>query len=388
MYLERTLAALKNATGVSDLKLQVCSKAFAESRGPCGKSIADVLGSVEDPLPDDAVQILRWLATEHEDPSSEAWQYDGDIYTSGINTARGRAAEAIRALIFTDATYVERFRPTLERMIGDRSASVLSCVAGTLRAVIYRDPALGMALFHRMNLAEDRLLATPHVYEFIRGSLRYSFGELRPTVERMLRSSEPKICEAGARLGSIAALGDKSAADLVDEALRNGARHHLGVAQVASGNIAVPECRAWSEAKLVALFNDADADVRSEAASCFRHLPDETLDTCDDLIAAYCNSRAFKENSWSLLHALEHALGRLPGTTCLVCEKFFDRFADEARDAQIGHDGDTYTVAKLVFRTYQQHQNDEWTSRSLNLIDRFCLEGIPGAGDEFERFER
>ena len=50
--------------------------------------------------------------------------------------------------------------------------------------------------------------------------------------------------------------------------------------------------------------------------------------------------------------------------------------------------GDTYTVAKLVFRTYQQHQNDEWTSRSLNLIDRFCLEGIPGAGDEFERFER
>ena len=388
VYLERTLAALKNATGASDLKLQVCSKAFAESRGPCGKSIADVLGSVEDPLPDDAVQILCWLATEHEDPSSEAWQYDGDIYTSGINTARGRAAEAIRALIFTDATYVERFRPTLERMIGDRSASVLSCVAGTLRAVIYRDPALGMALFHRMNLAEDRLLATPHVYEFIRGSLRYSFGELRPTVERMLRSSEPKICEAGARLASIAALGDKSAADVVDEALRNGARHHLGVAQVASGNIAVPECRAWSEAKLIALFNDADADVRSEAASCFRHLPDETLDTCDDLIAAYCNSRAFKENSWSLLHALEHALGRLPGTTCLVCEKFFDRFADEAREAQTGHDGDTYTVAKLVFRTYQQHQNDEWTSRSLNLIDRFCLEGIPGAGEEFERFER
>ena len=388
VYLERTLDALKNAAGASDLKLQVCNKAFAESRGPCGKSIADVLGSVEDPLPDDAVQILCWLATEHEDPSSETWQYDGDIYTSGINTARGRAAEAIRELIFTDATCVERFRPTLERMIGDRSASVLSCVAGTLRAVIYHDPALGMALFHCMNLAEDRLLATPHVYEFIRRSLRHNFGELRPTVERMLRSSEPEVCEAGARLASIAALEDKSTEDLVDEALRSSARHHLGVAQVASGNIAVPECRAWSEAKLIALFNDIDADVRSEAASCFRHLPDEALDTCDGFIAAFCSSQAFKENSWSLLHALEHALGRLPGTTCVVCEKLFDRFADEARDAQTGRYGDTYTVAKLVFRTYQQHQNDEWTSRSLDLIDRFCLEGIPGAGDEFEQFER
>ena len=51
VYVERTLDALKNATGASDLKLQVCSKAFAESRGPCGKSIADVLGGVEDPTP-------------------------------------------------------------------------------------------------------------------------------------------------------------------------------------------------------------------------------------------------------------------------------------------------------------------------------------------------
>ena len=35
--------------------------------------IADVLGSIEDPLPDDAVQMLHWLATEHEDPTREAW---------------------------------------------------------------------------------------------------------------------------------------------------------------------------------------------------------------------------------------------------------------------------------------------------------------------------
>jgi hypothetical protein len=46
------------------------------------------------------------------------------------------------------------------------------------------------------------------------------------------------------------------------------------------------------------------------------------------------------------------------------------------------------TVAKLAFRTYQQHQNDDWTSRSLDLIDRLCLEGIPGTGAEFEHFER
>ena len=377
VYLERTLSALKSASVESDLKLQVCRKAFSESRGYCSRSIADVLGSIEEPLPDLAVEMLHWLATKHKDPAREAWQ------------VRGRATEAIRDLILTDDAYIDRFRPTLDRMIRDPSASVLSCVAGTLRAVAHHDPVLGMSLFHRMNLSEDHLLATPYAYHFVLDGLRDNFAELRPTVERMIRSSELEVCEAGARLASIATLLEHdSAADLADEALRGGVHHRLGVAQIASANIAVPEYRAWSEAKLVTLFNDDDADVRSEAASCFRHLGDESLDTYEDLITVFCDSKAYQENSFSILHLLEESLGRLPGMTCVVCKRFLDRFADEARDVRTSRSADTYTVAKLIFRTYQQHQNDEWTSSSLDLIDRLCLEGFADTGDEFEQFER
>ena len=388
---------MKGAVAASELKLQVCHKAFGGSRGHCGKSIADVLGSIEDPLPDDAIEMLHWLATEHDDPATEFWQvdapgggkyYNGDIHTVGINSTRGRAAIAVWDLILRDAVYVERFRPTLDRLVQDPSASVLSCVAGTLRAVAYRDSALGMLLFRRMNLSEERLLATRHVYGFIRDRLRDSFAELRPIVERMLRSSEPEVCEAGARLASLALLMAQNAADLVQEALHSGARRRLGVAQVASANIAAPECRRWSEETLVVLFNDDDSDVRGKAASCFRQLKDDDLDTYGDLIAAFCDSRAFQEGSSSVLRTLEKSLGRLPGTTCLVCEKFLERFADEARDIRTRRAGDTFTLAKLVFRTYQQHQNDEWTCRSLNLIDHLCLEGIGDAGSHLDQFER
>ena len=397
VYLERTLAALKSAAAASDLKLQVCRKAFEESRRHCGQSIADVLGSIEDPLPTDAIEMLSWLASEHEDPATEAWKedagggqtyYNGEIHTNGINTTRGRAAIAISNLILHDATYVERFRPTLDRIIRDPSAAVLSCVAGTLRAVAYRAPTLGLRLFLGMSLSEDRLLATYHIRGFIRDRLQDSFAELRPIVERMLRVSEPEVCEAGARLASLALLVDQSALDLVDEALRGSARHRLGVAQVASANIATPECRRWTEETLVVLFDDDDSDVRGEAASCFRQLKNEVLDTYGDLIAAFCDSRAFQEDSFWILHTLEESLGRLPGTTCLVCEEFLDRFADEARDIRTHRAGDTPTVAKLVFRTYQQHQNDEWTCRSLNLIDLLCLEGIGDAGSHLDQFER
>ena len=149
LYLAHTLAALKDAAIDTNLKLDVSRKAFEESAGACGRSIADVLGAIRDPLPDGALRMLDRLATEHEDPAREEWQedagggqpyYNGDIHLNGINTTRGQAADAVRDLILADAACNDRLRPTLERMVRDRSAAVRSCVAGTLRAVFFHDP--------------------------------------------------------------------------------------------------------------------------------------------------------------------------------------------------------------------------------------------------------
>ena len=104
VYLERTLDALKDAAVASDLKLKLCRKAFAVARSFCGRAIADVLGKLEDALPDDAVGILDWLATRDDDPAVERWKreagggqpyYNGDMHFHGINTTRGRAVGAI-----------------------------------------------------------------------------------------------------------------------------------------------------------------------------------------------------------------------------------------------------------------------------------------------------
>ena len=395
VYLERMLGALNDTAVASDLKLQLCRKAFAEARSSCGRSIADVLGKVEDALPDDAVGILAWLATRDDDPAVEQWKqetgggepyYNGDMHFHGINTTRGRAAGAIGDLILRNATYIARFRTTLDKMVRDPSAAVLSCVAGTLRAVAYHDASLGMALFQGMAVSEDRLLATHHVCEFLRGRLNDRLTELRPIIEGMLRSSEPDVREAGARLACIGALQHESDADLANEALRGDVRSRLGVAGVASANIGDPECRGLCEAMLVRLFEDADAEVRRKAALCFGNLPDEVLETCGNVIAAFCDSPAFEEAPFWLLRALERSRGRLPGTTCVVCQKYLGRLADA--DSRTGQFADAHAVVKLIFRTYQQHQNDEWTASSLDLIDLLCLEGIADAGNELEKFER
>ena len=393
VYLEAVLRALKDAGGPYDLKLQVCRKAVANARGPCSAVIANLLGTAEDPLPDDAVRMLHWIATEHDDPTTDAWReaagesqpdYGGDMYSNGINTARGRAAEAIGSLIRTDAGYIDRFRATLDRMVRDPSPAVLSCVAGTLLAVTYHDAALGASLFQNMNLSEDRLLATDHVVSFLNYRLRNDFAEPRPIMVRMLRSSDPGVQEAGARLASIAVLQHGSVAEvLVEEALRGGTRSRFGVAQVAAANCAVPEYRARCRELLITLFDDEEAEVRREAASCFRNMAGDALDHAPALITAFCDRRAYQDDSGSLLDLLEQARGRLPGETCVACEKFLDRFADEATDMRTRRAAEARTLAKLIFRTYQQHQQDQWTARTLDLIDRLYAEGVVEAYEEY-----
>ena len=407
VYLDRTLAALKTADAPPAAKLQVCQKAFAEARGACGRSIADVLGSIREPLPSDAVRMLHWLATEHEDPATTSWQEE----EVGIDTARGSAAEAIRRLIVDDAACISRFRVTLDRLIRDPSASVRACAAAAIRAVSDRDPALGMTLFNRLDLSEDRLLASSQVYGFLRDSLRDRFTDVRPVVERMLQSSAAEVCEAGARLASLGALEHagavgptaapqpavaamsaepehRSAADLAAEAARGGPAHRLGVAHVAAANLAITEYRRWSAATLTALFDDDDAGVRRRAASCFRHVQDVPLDTHGDLIEAFSASKAFGDDPTSILDTLEASREPLPGATCTVCEKFLDRFADDARDARSDRHADALTVAALVFRTCRQHEDDEWAKRALDLVDRLCLLQIGDARGALEQFER
>lgn len=381
LYIEHTLMGLKTSGVETTLKLQVCVKAFAESVRHCGTTIADVLGGIEERLPDHAIQMLDWLATEHDETLMEGWREEsgGDkLWVSGISTTRGRAVEVIQDLILRDAEYIERFRPTIGTMIRDRNSEFLSCVAGALRAVSHHNPTLGTSLFWNMDLADDRLLAKEYVREMIYDILRHRFPEIRPVVERMIRSSVPEVCEAGGRFASLAALEYPGATDLAEVALLSNAKHRLGVAHIASGNVAVPEHRAWCEAKLVILFNDSDSDVRSEAASCFADFEDDSdLEAYEDLIAAFCDSRAFKDGSFWLVDALDKSLGRLPQMTYSVCKQSLDRDTREK-----------FTIARLIFRMYQQHRDDEWTTRSLDLIDRLCLEWYPGAEGRLDQFDR
>ncbi len=400
-YLEHTLCGLKETNGFAELKLEVCRKAYSESRNEYGKVITDLLGSIREPLPDDAVEMLNWLAIGHSDPEKELWveevtdgtpDYREDILNHGINTTRGRAAEAIRDLIQWDASYIDRFRTTIEWLVRDRSLSVRACAASILLYITNHDWQFAFKQFAKLIEPQDDLtdsdclLANPYVDHFIYQGLPDHFGRFREIIEKMLRSELYEISEVGARLASLAVLCQHTdAEDLVEEALCGNVSQRLGVAQVASANIGNNDCRSWAEQKLLLLFNDPDSKVRGEAVECFHRLQEQSLESYENLINKFCDSAAYRQGLFYMLSVLEKSLHRLPSITYDICKKFLECFSDKTGGIRTSG---TDIIAKLILRTYHQHQSDEWAPKCLDLIDQMCLERIYELGKGLEEYER
>ncbi|MCY3770947.1 MAG: hypothetical protein OXG98_02845 [Gemmatimonadetes bacterium] len=402
VYLENVLIGLSETSAPTEFTLDVCRRAFSESTDRLGGSIADLLGSIEEPLPDDVIQMLDWLATESTGldfglliGGQGGDSGEVDLVTKGVNTTRGRAALAIGKLIQRDSLCVHRFQSTLEKLTIDQSSAVRTCVASTVLTISAYDRELASRLFLRLiepcvsDVDDHGLLATPDVETFINYGLRDGFERLVSVIEHMLRSELPQVATAGARLAGLAVLYRYENADiLVEEALRGSPAQRLGLAQVAAKNIGHRECEKWSEHHLIRFFDDPDIEVRREAAICFDNLEGRPLEHFEELIGRFCESAAFRECSWSIFSAIEKSSHRVPGITYAIYAKLLGMYRGEGQIQNPPNPIDMYTVSNLILRTYHQHQQDEWSAKCLDLIDRLYLENIREIGWRMTEYER
>jgi hypothetical protein len=395
-YFMNVLYGLKEAVISPEAKLEVVRRVFNREDTACLCAALDLLGEMTDArLPDDAVQFIQ-RAAQHSDPESELWDgerpyYGGDILTHGINTVRGHAAGTIRNLIQHDATYLADFSDTLDKLVADLSLGVRSVVASTLFAVAQHDTPLALRLMGTLLDADERLLGTDYVRDFIQSGLREHFAHFAPTIERMLRSSRDEVRKQGGILACLARLYHKAAEALAGAALSGDESCRLGACEVAKSNFLHPGCRAWCEPVLLRLFNDGSKAVRTEAARCFWHLwhaPETPLTDYEPLIRSFLGSQAFADEPTFLLHALEDTKHRVPEITLDVCEIFTTRCAEGARDIRTSLAGDEHTIGKLVFTAYAQLQSKNLQTRALDVIDRMSLEGFRSASTHLSEFER
>ncbi len=390
-YFMNALYGLKNSDADSILKIEVARRVFDSDNTACLMAALDLLASIEDgTIPDDAIQFIQRMATEHPHPDASENERD-DLLQHGINTVRGHGVEAIRDLVFINKGYLEKFRGAIEQCVLDPSLAVRACAPSTLVAVAVHNEPWAITLFKQLLETDDKLLNSHYVEDFLARGLRKHVEDFRPVIDRMLRSEMKEVRQSGGRLACLARLYHPELDELSEAAMSGDPACRLGATEVASQNLTNADCRPWCEPALIRCFDDDDVEVRRHAAGSFWHLwqqPDLPLGDYDTLIRSFLDSRAFADEPTYLLHALDDTRQRVPETILEVCDTFVTKCAEEARDISTSKAGDETTVGKLVFRAYAQLEAQPLRRRALELIDRMCAEGLQSAGKHLTDFER
>ncbi len=369
-------AVLRGIVGTSlgvEGVMQVCQRCHQLPGKPCGRWICEPIAKLaEFDLPNEALDLVAWYATEDPDPDRESWRaekpgevvyWGGDIIMAGLNSARGVAAMAIGTLISFDQKRVVYLRSTLEHMVKDPSISVRSWVALALNMIQDRD--IAVKLFQRLCETEDVLLGTNHVEDFLRYSLATHFDALRPILERMLSSENPDVVKVGARQACLASLQVDDAKSLAKACLSGTIAHRLGAADVFAANIRTHSVQCTDN--LILLFNDESDDVKAEAAGCFRHFKDDDLGKFVPLIEAFIESPAFKISGSNLVWALEKTTAEIPEITYRICERLIETI--DSGDKK-GHPLEEHDISTLILRLYgQKNTSEELKKKCLDLID-------------------
>lgn len=398
IYFDWILTGLTGTTCSVDLKLEVVRRIFEQCKVKCGRSLADILGSIKERLADEFVDMLHWIAIEHPNPRRELWKsneehptiyYGGSISDSGLNSDRGRAVLAIAQLIQNKSDYIERFSKTLDRLVDEeKTLSVKSCGVRVAASLIGSSKEMALKLFLDLTQENPALLSIKSSDHFLAWAIQDNFELVEPSLLAMLRSEEEKESEAGARLLSLAKLYSQPVDDFIEEALQGQPSQRLGLAKVAARNISQSDSRVWCERILGLLFSDFDEGVRGAAASCFRELSEVDLSLYNRLVVDFSVSPSFQSNPSSLMRVLEETKFRLPDLTMDVCENFILQISTDNTHPFSTNYIDDSSLGTLVFRIYQQYQDADIGRRALDLIDEMIKSGLGEAERCLGQFER
>ena len=404
-YFEAILQGLVRADIEMETVVQACLRCHRIPGHPLGRWVTGPLvhfaGSQ---LPNDALEMVAWYATEHPDPNPETVSsditygityYQGgqelqryDPILVGMNSVRGSAAGFIARLLAPDDRYLSFFETHLKLMVKDPSDATRACVAEALLGVLRHSRDLAVELFVELCDADERLLATRHFEDFLKYAIPTHFAQLEPILVRMMKSEDEAVATSGARWGCYASLTVEEAWPLATQCSSGTKPQRLGAAEVYAVNLKLSAHRSVSEEMLVTLFSDPETEVRHEAARCFYGFEGRELREYEGLIAEYIQSPAFEPEHNPLFDALEKTTANMPDVVLTACERVFELAADKTGDTSTAVAGTSSTIAKLIVRVYSRTTDPSLRSRCLDIIDKMSLfraYGLDAITEEFDR---
>ena len=393
-YFEAILQGIEGADIDLETVVDTCLRCHNIPGRPLGRWITQPLAGVtESPLPDEALSMIAWYATNDPDPdpqssSDEAYlqfgrehtRYDPVFY--GMNSVRGAASLSASRLIHRDERHKEFFEPYLSKMANDPSDAVRACVAEVLVGVLRYDQELAVELFAQLSDTDERLLATAYSERFLQFASSTHFRQLEPIFSQMLFSNDEDVAEAGARWVCYASLTVEEAHPLAERCATGSKALRMGAVGVYSANLRNEEFRSVCEKMLARFFEDPEVDIRRAAARCFYGFKGRELQDYERFVKQYIDTQAFEPARNPLIYALDETDATMDDVTALACERVLDLAGERAGDVTTAVAGTSDIMAKLIGRVYEETTDQSMKTRCLDIIDKMAWHGAYGL-DEF-----
>jgi hypothetical protein len=379
-----------------DEVLAVCARAHALPNHPCGRGIADVIGKrAHEELPQDALDLVSWYATNAADPASSSRPIGGDNLTEAylidshaLNCDRGRALLAIADLIRGKPSRLQSLRTAIENGASDRIDAVRAAAAQALLASLGQDRDFVVASLRRVLLdASDALLATRAVARLVSYFAQTDFAMWRDVLDRMSSSSDSQVLRLGASSAALASFRNPDAGALVNAALAGSEHERLGVADVAAANVTHEEFSEVAELWACTLFTDASSEVRREAATAVSSLPPESLGDHRELLRSFLASPSFDDNPGLFFRHLAES-ATVPADLQLdACERYVQSAKGAAGDLRTAAAASAGDVSRIAVRVHDQG-DAKIREKALDIIDELLKVAAYGIGEAIEKYER
>lgn len=399
-YYEAIVRALKDGALPLDLLAHVAERVHDRHGRPHGRWLPQTIASHGGSrLSPDLLDMIAWYATEDLNPAEDfclsdspgkETAYGSDPHLHGINSVRGSAANAIATLIAQDVAYWEYFAPILERMVGDPTVAVRTCVADACIQVLRYDRPSAISLFLRLCDTDDVLLTVRPIEDFIYYTATIEFESIRPILERMLESPRVAARQAASRQATLAALSLEEARPLADAALTGDADMRQGVSEVLASNVLSAPDQSDAQSRLIGLFADTDAGVKRSAGEWTGRLAEATDGApVAELLTAYIESPAFALTASSFFGRMERAAGISPSLLLRAGQRFVDAVGTDAGNIAGTNAYAAMTLSEMVLRAYRQAEDTPDLRRQcLDMFDRLLEVGSYGADKAIEAFSR
>lgn len=354
---------------------------------------------LDEDVPDDIIELLLSNALNAPATEEDVWLtpsrngepfYGGDIHMNGINTGRGRTAEMLGDLLVRDTTgnRTALVAPKLQRLAGDPSVAVRSCVAHLIAASLRHARDEAVSAFEILVRTDDRLLATRPFIMLAVYIANDDVERVAPVIARMLTSNYDDVRQSGGYLAVHAGLQLNRLDLLQMAATSQDAPTKIGMAMAAAGYLPLTNNAQKASELLVSLADDPDEDVRAQVSSVAASLRGHSLRPFASVLTTLIASASFKKALPQLLITLAEARDRIDDLIVQTSRRFIAVFGSTASDASTGAAGEAREVMELVLRAYAQTTDRDTRIVTLGLIDQLLFAEAFGVEELVEAAER